>query len=293
MDDERSTACEENSQSSSEDEVPLAKFKALRSQIAFKRNQRNSAKQLKETTGKENVDENEYQSEIESLLDDSESDFIDNSDVDPDYVPTTPKKKEKAFALPRRRKVSGKSTGTPRKLALSPNDQLQIPSTSTQSPQNDTPLSGEQTENNTLRKRRKRRHTKEIIRDEATKKAKSKAKHVVRKGCDGQCKKKCSEHFSEEERKAINDLFWTEDWVEQKKFIQRHVVKGECARRVSKATKIVKKHTFKFSLRTAEGEYKNVCKQFFLTTLGFSRNNDSAVRTVMAFQLKLKDQPHQ
>ena len=125
-------------------------------------NQRNSAKQLKETPGRENVDENECQSEIESLLEDSESDFIDDRDVYPDYVPTTPIKKEKAFALPRRREVSGKSTGTPQKRALSLNDQLQIPSTSTQFPQNDTPLSGEQTESSTvgdnaLLKRRKRR----------------------------------------------------------------------------------------------------------------------------------------
>lgn len=284
MDDERSTACEENSQSSSEDEVPLAKFKALRSQIAFKRNQRNSAKQLKETTGRENVDENEYQSEIESLLEDSESDFIDNSDVDPDYVPTTPKKKEKAFALPRRRKVSGKSTGTPRKLALSPNDQLQIPSTSTQSPQNDTPLSGEQTENNTLgdntlRKRRKRRHTKEIIRDEATKKVKSKAKHVVRKGCDGQCKKKCSEHFSEEERKAINDLFWTEDWVEQKKVHSASCCQRRVCKKSFQSHKNCKKTHLQVFTSHCRGRVQKRVQTVFFNNVGlqqeqrFSRQN--------------------
>lgn len=309
----------------SDDEIPLSEMTALRNQIELKRNKDSSSTTLVIETP-ENMSANEVDTVENNALDSdsssSESEILDDSDADPDFIPTTPKRqkrlnvpglnkmhhKGKSFADKGRRTLFGarkvldlgaasnetfqqktptSTAGTSKQLAATPHETVQQqPSTSTQSPDASELAAAMETSDvlGNQCKKRKRRTADQRRADEDAKQAKRNAKHRVKQGCGEKCSKRCTEYFDEEKRKEINELFWIEDWVEQRKFIQCHVTRGECSRRVAKGTKMAKAYTFKFSFLSAEGEYKRVCKKFFLTTLGFSENNDTIVRTALAFQ---------
>lgn len=103
-------------------------------------------------------------------------------------------------------------------------------------------------------------------------------KHKVQIPCDAnKCQKKCSEKIDQDRRVAINKMYWNLDWVAKKTYILNSVNRAPIKRRRSDSS--TKQNSFKYFLKDSDGETQNVCKIFFLTTLGYKKNNDWAIQS--------------
>ena len=97
-------------------------------------------------------------------------------------------------------------------------------------------------------------------------------------GCGGgasnkDCDKECSKKILHMEREDIHKSFWDFNWIKREKFIRQHVSKVECSRRVTKTVDHKKKCTYRYNLRSRDGKYIQVCKKFFLATLGYKETS--------------------
>lgn len=107
-------------------------------------------------------------------------------------------------------------------------------------------------------------------------------KHGVKKGCGELCPRKCFQKITEDRRKFLNSEFWKmTDEKERKAYILHHVSSALVKQRT---TVVVgdnhrRNKSYTYTLNDENGTSHNVCKIFFLTTLGFSVNNDRIVRT--------------
>lgn len=107
-----------------------------------------------------------------------------------------------------------------------------------------------------------------------------KAAHSLKEPCNKLCKKKSCFEFSEEQRTKIHSKFWGLTAVEQKWFLYNHVSITPPKRRRSATT--TRSYTAKYTLSTESGIGVEVCKTFFLTTLGFKPKDDKTLRNVIA-----------
>lgn len=123
---------------------------------------------------------------------------------------------------------------------------------------------------NSLRKRKKYDTSLQQRKLEA--KNKRKMEHGVKTGCKETCNKKCITQMSHEEREAINKIFWDKSWKEQHAFVDAHTAKAIPKRKYCTTPKINPRRTF--LLKKQNGTIIEVCKTFFLTTLGFVESND-------------------
>jgi len=108
-----------------------------------------------------------------------------------------------------------------------------------------------------------------------------KEKHAVKPGCSSEkCKKKCTTKISEERRNEINCLYWELNWIEQKSFVLNSLSRTGVKRRTSvrQTEEFQRKNTFQYFLKDADGQKQNVCKLFFLTTLGYNKKNDWIIK---------------
>ena len=131
----------------------------------------------------------------------------------------------------------------------------------------------------TSRKRKKSTQTK----DEKMQ-AKKKAlveKHSVLPGCEETCRKKCVTVFSEERRAQINSEYWNLSWGDRRNFIKQLCSRSEVKRRIPNSSEY-KKNTFFYFFQTPKGDFHEVCKVFFLATLGFKSNNSKVVGNVLS-----------
>ena len=99
----------------------------------------------------------------------------------------------------------------------------------------------------------------------------------VKQGCNLECKKKCGDKISDNERKNIHQSFWNlQNITEKRLFISKMVKLIPSARsRKRKDTKTGKRRmrglTQKYFLQKAGNELVEVCQVFFFNTLDISK----------------------
>lgn len=103
------------------------------------------------------------------------------------------------------------------------------------------------------------------------------AKFGVKPPC--KCQRKCSELISQEQMKSINSQFWTFNWQTQRMFVVNNAEILKVARKKNDSTR---NFTYKYFLPTNSGGTKvQVCKVFFLATLGYLPGNDKMVNNTL------------
>ncbi|CAH1110446.1 unnamed protein product [Psylliodes chrysocephalus] len=138
----------------------------------------------------------------------------------------------------------------------------------------------------TLTKRgteRKRKLYPESLSKRKIKKMKMRAnQHNVLPGCKSTCKRMCSELIPEERRQCINQHYWKLSWHEQKMMVLHNSSRNEVKRRSKQNFEdcYKKMSTFKYFFKDKDDSQINVCKTFFLTTLGYKRHCDWIVSSV-------------
>ncbi|KAF9419617.1 hypothetical protein HW555_003895 [Spodoptera exigua] len=103
-------------------------------------------------------------------------------------------------------------------------------------------------------------------------KNKKKSEHCVKPGCNEKCLKKCMTLLNQEDREAINKSYWDMSWQEQHAFVEAHTYVAVPKRKITSEPKRNPRRNF--VLKKQDGTRKDVCKIFFLTTLGYLKNND-------------------
>lgn len=150
-------------------------------------------------------------------------------------------------------------------------------------PETPTPEQDHMTKRGTIRKR-KIYETSIAERRKARKEEKISKNYALKPGCDETCKRKCTSMIHEGRRKAINERFWSLTWSEQKVFISSHTSRVKPARQKKFPADSNKKNrtqSLSYFLSNEIGEKIQVCKVFFLTTLGYCKTNDKAVRNAV------------
>lgn len=101
-----------------------------------------------------------------------------------------------------------------------------------------------------------------------------KKNHVVQLGCDREtCRLKCILNIIENRRKDINYQYWEMNWQDRRSFVHSTCESSETNTN-SKNEITKRKNVFKFFLTNSDGLRIQVCKPFFLSTLGFKKTND-------------------
>lgn len=107
--------------------------------------------------------------------------------------------------------------------------------------------------------------------------------HPVLDGCsNSHCKLKCGANFTEEQREKINREFWEFDSFQQKYFILHQCSRCDVKRRTLSEGLSQRNMSIKYYLHTSDGQKLQVCKKFFLTTLGYKPKNDGVVFRVLS-----------
>lgn len=109
---------------------------------------------------------------------------------------------------------------------------------------------------------------------------KTSAENFVLPPCQN-CRLKCSGNISPECRQKQNNIFWKLNWLERRLFITNHVRKEEIKRKKVSQVKSQRINQYNYFIINDDDHEKQVCKTFFLTTLGFKPSNDSIIRNTM------------
>lgn len=98
-------------------------------------------------------------------------------------------------------------------------------------------------------------------------------KHAVRQGCKESCIRKCTDIFPENHRKLLNHMYWNMTNNERREFVYYNVLPEDPKRKVpGKLVKLKNRcRTLRYYLRSEMNIPSQVCKTFFLTTLGYSK----------------------
>lgn len=102
-------------------------------------------------------------------------------------------------------------------------------------------------------------------------------KHQIKAGCS--CSKDCGSKISNDQRHAINGYFWSLSSCEQQVYVSAHISPSVVKRRRSESEK--RNVSLNYSLRDENEEFHQVCKTFFLTTLGFNPKNDRMITNAL------------
>lgn len=121
-------------------------------------------------------------------------------------------------------------------------------------------------------KRKRRRLEEPLSARKAKKIEQNKLKHHVKTSCADTCKKKCTESFTDDERKNINTQYWQMTFSEKRNFISSYVTSLEVKRHRSRESR--RNKTLRYYFKCRSGDRVEVCKIFFLSTLGYNKNND-------------------
>lgn len=143
----------------------------------------------------------------------------------------------------------------------------------------------EYTKKGTIRKRKK--YDVPLIERKKAKHHVLMEKHGVKSGCDEKCLKKCSTNISQERRIFLNREYWKMvDEKDRRAFILHHVSRMTVKQRTvvphlvtADETCYQRNNSFKYMLKDEKGTLVTVCQLFFLTTLGYNKNNDKVIRS--------------
>lgn len=134
------------------------------------------------------------------------------------------------------------------------------------------------TKKGTLRKRK--RFDTSVEERKKLKKENKISKYVIRETCNEGCPRKCTQNINKERQTTIHSEYWKLSDTLQRQFIfssaKNTVKKKSCVGENSR-----RNMTVKYFLKDAEGVDFQVCKKFFLGTLGYSVHNDRIVRDVL------------
>ncbi|KAG5875757.1 hypothetical protein JTB14_022466 [Gonioctena quinquepunctata] len=148
------------------------------------------------------------------------------------------------------------------------------------------------TKKGTIRKRKRARNTEELNEEKEQRQKSLKEKHQMLAGCDiNKCRKKCSSTFSDAQRIHINRNFWQLTSQERKSFILSSCDRLTVKKRRHCEDDPRKQNTFRYYLKTENDERRETCKVFFLTTLGYHKNNDRIVHDTLSKTPKGQLQP--
>ena len=101
------------------------------------------------------------------------------------------------------------------------------------------------------------------------------------KPCGPKCRKKCWDKISEERRKEVFHTYWIMTYTEKRSFIFHMVSQGQTARLTSTGPSRRRK-SLAYHITDDLGKPQDVCKTFFLTTLGYHLKNDRLINTVIS-----------
>lgn len=109
-------------------------------------------------------------------------------------------------------------------------------------------------------------------------------KHSIKVSCSHECKRKCSSNISREKQEQINNEFWNMSPKDRKWFIFKLTAKRTTMRKTSGPNS---RRIFSYSYKLPctnddKGKTIEVCKIFFLATLGYDKTNDRVVRNVIS-----------
>lgn len=122
-----------------------------------------------------------------------------------------------------------------------------------------------------LQRKRKKYNTSALQRKMEAKN-KKRLEHLVQPGCNEKCLKKCTILISQEDREEINNNYWKMNFVDQHLFVNTHTAVAVPKRKITTEPK--RKPRRIFFLKKNDGTKVEVCKIFFLTTLGYVKTND-------------------
>lgn len=121
----------------------------------------------------------------------------------------------------------------------------------------------------TTNKRKSNKRKTKTIQKSSKKLKKNLDKYYIRPPCHNLCKKLCSLSFSEDKRQSIHADYWSMGWESRGLFLKGLVQTNECAKTniMTKKKRYVthKYHFFNNGLKI------EVCKTFFLSTLGYDK----------------------
>lgn len=106
--------------------------------------------------------------------------------------------------------------------------------------------------------------------------------HAVRQlqQCSEACAKKCVQNIDRKHRANINKEFWNMDKASRNMFVLHHVHERQ-PKRKTVGENSRRSRTLVYSFSNNNGESVQVCKNFFLGTLGYEKNNDRIVRNIL------------
>ncbi|XP_031327380.1 uncharacterized protein LOC116160352 [Photinus pyralis] len=129
-------------------------------------------------------------------------------------------------------------------------------------------------------------------------------KHCVKDSCGKDCLKKCVSKISEERKQFLNSEFWKmSNDKDRKSFILHHISSRPVKQRTTLQSDLgyQRNITYNYALKNENGTSQNVCKTFFLATLGFNKQSDKVIRTALRNannsvvpvpDLRCRKQPH-
>lgn len=128
----------------------------------------------------------------------------------------------------------------------------------------------------------RRRKFKESLRErEIKKKQMNMEKRGLKEPCTEKCYIKCNTKFTAQERKDINAKYIALDYESQGLYIKSLIDVKATPRSRNKKEGYSRKRRNKFYLKGHDNTKRQVCKTFFLTTLGYMPKNDSKVLTAL------------
>ncbi|XP_051947116.1 uncharacterized protein LOC127618595 [Xyrauchen texanus] len=113
----------------------------------------------------------------------------------------------------------------------------------------------------------------------------------MREPCGQKCRRKCSEKFSEEWRKKIWVMYWNMDYTEKRAFMFCNITQLPTARLFVPKGTSRRSRSFVYRLKNEDQVPQQVCKNFFLATLGYHPTNDSLVLSVMRREMGNEEIP--
>ena len=192
----------------------------------------------------------------------NESETLDDSDADPDFVPA---KRGKSRAVDDREDDD---------IYIWPGFANNIPQE-----QEDENVQTNVDILHAPAKRKRMAHAERTSEKDEKKRMKIERNYFIKQGYFINCKRsiKCSDIFKEKARTAIHRHFWSLDYSGQKTFVLERVNQQSVKRRRVDKDEQSKSVSFKYTLKGEHLPCHEVCKTFFLSTLGFSPKNDSII----------------
>ena len=100
------------------------------------------------------------------------------------------------------------------------------------------------------------------------------------KPCGPTCRKKCWDRIPEDRRKELFQSYWNITYMEKRSFIF-HTVSQQETKRQTSAGPSKRKKSLSYQFIDNLGQAQDVCKTFYLTTIGYHPKNDRLIQTVI------------